>query len=127
MDEARDLTQIALAANQSEADVLQSVLASHGIDSAVRAEAVRLTHGFSLPGIARVRLLVRAEDADRARAALDDAQRLQDDPEVGQDLPGSDVESHDPERPEGQVDAPAAARRSPLARNSEFSSPEEHP
>jgi hypothetical protein len=83
-----DLVEVARAAGQAEAELIQSVLAGSGIESALRGEALRLTHGLTMDGLAEVRILVRPEDRDAARAALDESARqrsLRDEGPVGHD------------------------------------------
>lgn len=49
-----------------ETQVLRALLESHGIETVLSGEALRITHGFTMDGLAEVRILVRAKDAERA-------------------------------------------------------------
>jgi ribosomal protein L32 len=53
-----------------ETQVLRGLLESHGIETMLSGEALRITHGFTMDGLAEVRILVRARDAERAREIL---------------------------------------------------------
>lgn len=53
-----------------EAQVIRALLESNGITSILSGEALRITHGFTMDGLAEVRILVRAEDAERAREII---------------------------------------------------------
>lgn len=53
-----------------ETQVLRALLESHGIETMLSGEALRITHGFTMDGLAEVRILVRAEDAGRAREII---------------------------------------------------------
>jgi len=57
---------------QGMADEHQVVafLEAHGIPTAVRGEALRWTHGFTLDGLGEVRVQVPAEHAEEARDLL---------------------------------------------------------
>jgi predicted amidophosphoribosyltransferase len=51
---------------EMQAQMIKSLLESDGIDSMLSGEALRLTHGLTIDGLAEVRILVREEDAARA-------------------------------------------------------------
>lgn len=59
---------------ESEARIVQGLLESHGIGSAIRGESTRLTHGFTMNGLAEVKILVREEDLARAREVISQAE-----------------------------------------------------
>lgn len=65
-----DLVEVATAQGEMEGQLIRSLLESSGIESVLSGEALRLTHGFTVDGLARVRVLVRAEDAETARAII---------------------------------------------------------
>ena len=59
---------------EMDSQLIRSLLDSHGIESMFSGESLRLTHGFTVDGLAEVKILVRASDAARARdiiASLD--------------------------------------------------------
>ena len=49
-----------------DAQLIRSLLESNGIRSMFSGESLRLTHGFTIDGLAEVKILVRDEDAKRA-------------------------------------------------------------
>lgn len=53
-----------------ETQVLRALLESHGIETMLSGEALRITHGFTMDGLAEVRILVRAKEAERAREII---------------------------------------------------------
>jgi hypothetical protein len=55
---------------EAEAEQIRSFLEAEGIASIQRGEALRKTHGLHIDGLARVEILVRAADAERATALL---------------------------------------------------------
>jgi Putative prokaryotic signal transducing protein len=59
-----------VANGQIHAEQVRSLLASAGIPSALRGEALSKTHGLTLDGLGRVDVLVSPADEDRARAML---------------------------------------------------------
>lgn len=76
----RDLVEVWKAQGEMEAQLVRSLLESNGIDSIFSGEALRLTHGFTLDGLAVVRILVREDDVTRACdviAAMDGMQQCQ--------------------------------------------------
>ena len=80
MDEPRDrgkkgdpsieLVEVGKAQGEVEAQLMRSVLESNGIDAMLSGESVRLTHAFTVDGLAEVKILVRKDDAERAREVL---------------------------------------------------------
>lgn len=76
---------------QGMADEHQVVafLEAHGIPTAVRGEALRWTHGFTLDGLGEVRIQVPGEHAEAARELLERVRR-------GELALGEDVEGPDP-------------------------------
>lgn len=66
-DVGGELVEVWRSHGEIEAQVIRALLESNGIRSIFRGEALRITHGFTMDGLAEVRILVRAEDAERAR------------------------------------------------------------
>ena len=65
-----DLVEIWQAGGETNAQIIRSLLESYGIESLIEGESLRLTHGFTINQLGLVRILVRAEDAERARELL---------------------------------------------------------
>jgi predicted amidophosphoribosyltransferase len=61
-----DLVEVWYAQGEMDAQLVRSLLESNGIESMLSGESLRLTHGFTVDGLAEVRILVRADDAKRA-------------------------------------------------------------
>jgi predicted amidophosphoribosyltransferase len=61
-----DLVEIWHTQGEMDAQLMRSLLESNGIQSIFSGESLRLTHGFTVDGLAEVRILVREEDAKRA-------------------------------------------------------------
>lgn len=55
---------------EAEARIVQGLLEASGIQSAIRGESTRLTHGFTLDGLAEVRILVREQDLAEATEVI---------------------------------------------------------
>jgi len=64
------LVEVWRASHELEAQMVRGLLESHGIDCALKGEAVRLTHSIAVDGLAEVRILVRPEDVQRAKRIL---------------------------------------------------------
>ncbi len=58
---------------EAEANIVEGLLESLGIQCAIRGESTRITHGFTLDGLAEVRILVREADRPRALDAISKA------------------------------------------------------
>lgn len=71
-----DLVELCQVEGEAEAQVIRTFLESGGIPSILHGEAVRYIYGFSRTQLARVKILVRASDAKRARELLDSAEPL---------------------------------------------------
>ncbi len=69
-DAGAELVEVWRSHGEIEAQVIRALLESHGIRSTFRGEALRITHGFTMDGLAEVRILVRSEDAERAREII---------------------------------------------------------
>lgn len=73
-----DLVEVWHTQGEMDAQLIRSLLESSGIDSMFSGESLRLTHGFTVDGLAEVKILVRESDAKRARdviASLDGMSR----------------------------------------------------
>jgi hypothetical protein len=71
---AIELVEIWRAAGETEAQIIRGALDAAGIDCTFRGEALRLTHGITVDGLAEVRIFVRPDDAERARSVIAEAQ-----------------------------------------------------
>jgi hypothetical protein len=58
--------------NFVEAEIIVSKLRSAGIDSCVRHEAMSVVYGLTVDGAGQQDIMVRAEDLEEARAALEE-------------------------------------------------------
>jgi hypothetical protein len=58
------------AGDETEAQVIRGALEADGIECVLRGEALRITLGITADGLAEVRILVRRQDADRAREVI---------------------------------------------------------
>jgi hypothetical protein len=67
---AKDDTCVWKTNGEGEAQQVKAFLDAHGIPSALRGEALRMTHGFTLDGLGVVRICVAPEDVERARELL---------------------------------------------------------
>ena len=65
-EEVADLVVVWTAPNEIEAQMIRAVLEGSRLEVVMRGEALRLTHGFTIDGLAEVRILVRREEARRA-------------------------------------------------------------
>jgi len=65
-----ELVEVYRAQGETQAQLIRSVLEGDGIESMLSGESVRLTHGFTVDGLAEVRILVRKEDETRAREVI---------------------------------------------------------
>jgi len=76
-----------IANGEMHAQQVRAFLEAAGISSALRGESLRNTHGLTLDGLGMVKIVVAADDEDRARALLASAEagefRLDDDPQTG--------------------------------------------
>jgi ribosomal protein S26 len=61
-----DLVEVWRAQGELNAQLVRSLLEGSAISSVLSGESLRLTHGFTVDGLALVRVLVRREDARRA-------------------------------------------------------------
>jgi hypothetical protein len=65
-----ELVEVGRAQGEVEAQMMRSVLDGDGIEAMLSGESVRLTHAFTVDGLAEVKILVRKEDAERAKEVL---------------------------------------------------------
>lgn len=68
------LVEICQASNEIEAQLIRGLLESSGIDCTLKGEALRLTHSITVNGLALVAVLVRPEDAERAKQLISSSQ-----------------------------------------------------
>ncbi|MFH1754738.1 MAG: DUF2007 domain-containing protein [Candidatus Latescibacterota bacterium] len=64
------LVDVYTAHGETEAQMIRSMLEGNGIDSMIRGESTRITHGFTVDGLAKVKIVVREEDEERAKEVL---------------------------------------------------------
>ena len=69
-----ELVEILIAGDEIEAQLIRGVLDANGIECVLRGESLRLTFGITADGLAEVKILVRREDARRARQVIAGAQ-----------------------------------------------------
>jgi hypothetical protein len=65
-----DLVEVLKMQNDSEALVIRSLLESNGIDVIFQSRLVQSVSPITVNGLGEVRILVRPEDAERAREIL---------------------------------------------------------
>lgn len=65
-----ELVEVYTAQGETDAQMIRSLLEGDGIESMLSGESVRLTHGFTVDGLAEVKILVRKEDEARAREVI---------------------------------------------------------
>jgi len=81
-----ELVEVWRATGETEAQIIRGALDAAGIGCTLRGEALRLTHGITVDGLAEVRILVRPEDAEQARTVIAEAQ---ENDTASEDLSGS--------------------------------------
>ena len=57
-----------------EAEIIKSLLTSHGIRCLMRGLVVQSVHAFSADGLGKIKILVMEKDAETAKQLLRDAQ-----------------------------------------------------
>ena len=81
-----DETRVFVASGELQAQQIQGFLEAAGIESELRGEALRKTHGLTIDGLGRVEIFVSRADEERAVELLASAERgafrLDDDAEV---------------------------------------------
>jgi len=65
-----ELVEVWEAYGEVNAQLVRSLLESFGVQSVLKGEAIRYIHGFTLNGLGRVRILVRADEEEQARDIL---------------------------------------------------------
>lgn len=81
------LVPVYLAQGEIDAQMIRSVLDANGVECMLSGESVRLTHGLTVDGLAEVKVLVREEDAERARDVISACEHVADCPGCGQPNP----------------------------------------
>jgi hypothetical protein len=81
-----ELVEIWRATGETEAQIIRGALDAAGIECTLRGEALRLTHGITVDGLAEVKILVRPDDAQQARNVIAEAEGNSI---VSEDFPGS--------------------------------------
>ncbi len=66
------IVQVHLVQGLAEADVIQSMLESIGIESMTRGHSVLNVHPFTMDGMGEVRILVAEPDVEAARQAIEE-------------------------------------------------------
>jgi predicted amidophosphoribosyltransferase len=61
-----ELVEVWRTQGEVEAQLIKSLLEGNGIESMLSGESLRLTHGFTVDGLALVKILVRPGDARRS-------------------------------------------------------------
>jgi rRNA maturation endonuclease Nob1 len=82
-----ELVQVYLAQGEIDAQMIRSVLDANGVECMLSGESVRLTHGLTVDGLAEVKILVREEDAERAREVISASDHVADCPGCGEPNP----------------------------------------
>ena len=67
---AKEETCVRKTNGEPEAQQIKTLLEANGIPCALRGEALRMTHGFTLNGLGVVRVCVAPENVERARELL---------------------------------------------------------
>ncbi len=81
------LEKVYLAQGEMDAQVIRSLLEANGVDCMLSGESLRLTHGFTVDGLAEVRVLVRETDAARARDVIAATEQVRNCPGCGEPVP----------------------------------------
>lgn len=69
-DPGGNLVEVWHTQGEMDAQLIRSLLESNGIRSTFSGESLRLTHGFTVDGLAEVRILVHEDDAMRASEVI---------------------------------------------------------
>lgn len=69
------MQRVLVAQGEIHAQQVRAFLASEGIATIERGEALRNTHGLTVDGLGAVEIIVDDADAERARALLAEADR----------------------------------------------------
>ena len=68
------MRRVFVASGELHAQQVRAFLQAAGIQTAVRAESLRNTHGLTLDGLGAVEIFVASSDAEHARSLLDAAE-----------------------------------------------------
>ena len=66
-----DIVRVHSVQGQPEADLLKSLLEANGVESFTKGSAVQSVHPFTMNGLGEILILVREEDADKARTIIE--------------------------------------------------------
>ncbi|MFQ5512332.1 MAG: DUF2007 domain-containing protein [Candidatus Krumholzibacteriia bacterium] len=88
------LVEVWYTQGEMEAQLIRSLLESSGINSMFSGESLRLTHGFTVDGLAEVKILVREQDAERAREIISAQEEMRRCPGCGQPAHKRDAVCH---------------------------------
>ncbi|MEO7274423.1 MAG: DUF2007 domain-containing protein [Vicinamibacterales bacterium] len=85
-DKDQEPRRVFVASGEMHAAQVRGFLEAAGIDTVVRGESLRQTHGLTVDGLGAVEILVAEADVEQARALLSEAEagrlRLADDADV---------------------------------------------
>ncbi len=65
-----EVVEVVRMQNNSEALVARALLEAHGIEVILKTQVVQSVHAITVDGVGEVRIMVRPEDAERARELL---------------------------------------------------------
>lgn len=88
---ASELVEVHRTQGEIDAQLVRSLLESNGIEAMLSGESLRLTHGFTVDGLAEVRILVRGEDAKRASEVIASMEGMTQCPHCGYALHEADA------------------------------------
>ncbi len=71
VDVEADIVEVWRARNELDAQMIKALLEGSRIRCVLSGESLRLTHGITVDGLAEVRVLVRADEAKRAREIIE--------------------------------------------------------
>lgn len=86
-----DLVEVWRTQGEVEAQLIASLLESHGIKSMFSGESLRLTHGLTVDGLALVKILVRPEDTKLACDVIASSDGVEKCPHCGFPVNDSDA------------------------------------
>jgi hypothetical protein len=86
----KPLVEVWRAWGDSEAQMVRGLLEANGIESAIRGESTRLTHGFTLDGLAEVKILVNEPDVPQACELISAAEGMTACPACGKPAAAQD-------------------------------------
>ena len=71
MSNSEKLTEVYLAANEMEAQVIKSLLESYGIPCFLKSHAAPSVHVFTVNGMGEVKIMVRESMTEKARELIE--------------------------------------------------------